>query len=98
MKTTFFLLTVMASILAAPLEPALAGSFMHQSPKLYHRVKSPCRSGEVMKRTGGGGQDQVALQVLTTAREQLNAERLRAINALTVLVRSHELGIDAPGR
>ena len=29
-----------------------------------------------------GGQDQVALQVLTTAREQLNAERLRAINAL----------------
>ena len=42
-----------------------------------------------------GGQDQVALQVLTTAREQLNAERLRAINALTALVRSHDLGIDA---
>lgn len=42
-----------------------------------------------------GGQDQVALQVLSTAREQLNAERLRAINALTALVRSHDLGIDA---
>lgn len=42
-----------------------------------------------------GGQDQVALQVLTTAREQLNAERLRAINALTALVRAHDLGIDA---
>lgn len=42
-----------------------------------------------------GGQDQVALQVLTTAREQLNAERLRAINALTALVRVHDLGIDA---
>jgi transposase len=41
-----------------------------------------------------GGQDQVALQVLTTAREQLNAERLRAINALTALVRSHDLGVD----
>jgi len=41
-----------------------------------------------------GGQDQVALQVLSTAREQLNAERLRAINALTALVRSHDLGID----
>ena len=42
-----------------------------------------------------GGQDQVALQVLTTAREQLNAERLRAINALTALVRTHDLGLDA---
>lgn len=42
-----------------------------------------------------GGQDQVALQVLTTAREQLNAERLRAINALTALMRTHDLGIDA---
>lgn len=42
-----------------------------------------------------GGQDQVALQVLTTAREQLNAERLRAVNALTALVRAHDLGIDA---
>lgn len=42
-----------------------------------------------------GGQDQVALQVLNTASEQLNAERLRAINALTALVRSHDLGIDA---
>ncbi|MGA8995112.1 MAG: IS110 family transposase [Nocardioidaceae bacterium] len=42
-----------------------------------------------------GGQDQVALQVLTTAREQINAERLRAINALTALVRAHDLGIDA---
>ncbi|MBB3044040.1 endonuclease III [Nocardioides soli] len=42
-----------------------------------------------------GGQDQVALQVLTTAREQLDAERLRAINALTALVRTHDLGIDA---
>ena len=44
---------------------------------------------------GGTAQDQVALQVLTTAREQLNAERVRAINALTALVRSHALGIDA---
>jgi len=42
-----------------------------------------------------GGQDQVALQVLTTAREQLNAERLRATNALTALVCAHDLGIDA---
>jgi len=42
-----------------------------------------------------GGQDQVVLQALTTAREQLNAERLRAINALTALVRAHDLGIDA---
>ncbi len=42
-----------------------------------------------------GGQDQVALQVLTTARSQLNAERLRTINALTALVRTHHLGVDA---
>jgi len=29
---------------------------------------------------------------------QLNAERLRAINALTTLVRAHDLGIDAAAR
>ncbi|MGA8993553.1 MAG: transposase [Nocardioidaceae bacterium] len=58
-----------------------------------HARPWPCRwlgSG-----TAVAGQDQVALQVLTTAREQLNAERLRAINALTALVRTHDLGIDA---
>jgi transposase len=41
------------------------------------------------------GQVQAALQVLTVAREQLNAERVRCINALTALVRSHDLGVDA---
>lgn len=46
-------------------------------------------------RGGRDRQDQVALQVLTTVREQLNAERLRAINALTALTRTHDLGIDA---
>ena len=51
--------------------------------------------GESTSWAGGTTQDQVALQVLTTAREQLNAERVRAINALTALVRSHALGIDA---
>lgn len=44
---------------------------------------------------GSDAQDQIALQVLTTAREQINAERVRAINALTALVRSHALGLDA---
>jgi transposase len=41
------------------------------------------------------GEVQAALQVLTVARDQLNADRLRCINALTALVRSHDLGIDA---
>lgn len=41
------------------------------------------------------GEVQVALQVLTAARDQLNADRLRCLNALTALVRSHDLGIDA---
>lgn len=41
------------------------------------------------------GDVQVALQVLTVARDQLNADRLRCINALTALVRSHDLGLDA---
>lgn len=41
------------------------------------------------------GQAHTALQVLTAARDQLNADRLRAINALTALARSHALGIDA---
>jgi transposase len=41
------------------------------------------------------GEVQAALQVLTVARDQLNADRLRCINALTALVRSHDLGVDA---
>lgn len=41
------------------------------------------------------GEVQVALHVLTAARDQLNADRLRCLNALTALVRSHDLGIDA---
>lgn len=41
------------------------------------------------------GEVHTALQVLTGARDQLNADRLRCINALTALVRGHNLGIDA---
>lgn len=41
------------------------------------------------------GELQTALKVLTIAREQMNAERLRAINALTALLRTHALGVDA---
>lgn len=41
------------------------------------------------------GEIQAALKVLTTARDQLNADRLRCVNTLTALVRSHDLGIDA---
>lgn len=41
------------------------------------------------------GELQTALKVLTGAREQMNAERLRSINALTALLRTHNLGLDA---
>lgn len=41
------------------------------------------------------GELQIALKVLTTAREQMNADRLRSINALTALLRTHDLGLDA---
>jgi transposase len=41
------------------------------------------------------GQIRTALNVLSVAREQLNADRLRCINALTALVRAHDLGVDA---
>lgn len=41
------------------------------------------------------GEVHTALQVLTGARDQLNADRLRCINALTALVRGHDLGLDA---
>jgi transposase len=41
------------------------------------------------------GELQTALKVLTVAREQMNADRLRSINALTALLRTHDLGLDA---
>jgi transposase len=41
------------------------------------------------------GQAHTALRVLTVAREHLNIERTRCINALTCLLRSQDLGIDA---
>jgi transposase len=48
-----------------------------------------------MLRDHRAGEAHAALQVLTVARDQLNADRLRCINALTALVRSHDLGMDA---
>lgn len=41
------------------------------------------------------GQIRAALNVFSVAREQLNADRLRCINALTALVCAHDLGMDA---
>lgn len=49
-------------------------------------------------RRGGGDQHTAsvrsALQVLLTAREQATGERTRAVNALTALFRTHDLGLD----
>lgn len=45
--------------------------------------------------TGEAGEIRTALAVLSTARRGLNKERLAAVNALTALVRSHDLGLDA---
>lgn len=42
-----------------------------------------------------GGQLQASLNVLTTARDQMTSERTRNVNALTALVRAHDLGLDA---
>lgn len=47
------------------------------------------------------GQTSATLQVLLTARNSMTSERTRAINALTALLRVHDLGVDArrkPGR
>ena len=41
------------------------------------------------------GEAQRALQVLTAARDHLNRDRVRCINALTAVVRAHALGLDA---
>ncbi|MCP2285692.1 Transposase [Promicromonospora umidemergens] len=43
------------------------------------------------------GQVAGALQVLTTARDRLSRDRTVQVNALTGLLRTHDLGIDAPG-
>ncbi len=47
-----------------------------------------------LRRPRATGQ-RVALRVLTVAREEMVAERTRAINALTALLRTVELGVDA---
>lgn len=41
------------------------------------------------------GQTSTRLQILLTARASMTGERTRAINALTALLRTHDLGIDA---
>lgn len=41
------------------------------------------------------GEAQTALRVLNVGRDQMNTDRLRAINAVTTLVRAHCLGLDA---
>lgn len=50
---------------------------------------------EKMLRDRRTGEVQTALKVLSVARDQLNADRLRCLNALTAMVRSHYLGTDA---
>jgi transposase len=45
--------------------------------------------------TSDNDQLRAGLAVLLTAREQLNGERLRTINALTALLRTHDLDLDA---
>lgn len=56
------------------------------------------RTDRLRDRRGGGDQHTAdvrsALQVLLTAREQANGERTRAVNALTALARTHDLGLD----
>lgn len=49
----------------------------------------------MMLRDRRAGQAHTALRVLTVARDHLNVERVRCINALTALVHSHDLGVDA---
>lgn len=46
-------------------------------------------------RTLGADRARVAMRVLVVAREQMTAERTRAVNTLTALVRTIDLGIDA---
>uniref|UniRef100_UPI001C245E5D IS110 family transposase n=1 Tax=Nocardia noduli TaxID=2815722 RepID=UPI001C245E5D len=41
------------------------------------------------------GELRAALNILTVARDQMATERTRAVNTLTALLRSHDLGIDA---
>ncbi|WP_017611538.1 transposase, partial [Nocardiopsis xinjiangensis] len=41
------------------------------------------------------GQLHAALGVLTTAREQMRTDKVRSVNALTALLRTHALGLDA---
>lgn len=41
------------------------------------------------------GEVQTAMKLLSVGRDQMNTDRLRAINALTALVRAHDLGVDA---
>ncbi|GEM_PF-2508923 len=46
-------------------------------------------------RTLGADRTRVAMRVLVVAREQMTAERTRAINALVALVGTVDLGVDA---
>lgn len=43
------------------------------------------------------GQTAAALQVLATARDRMTTDRTAQVNALTALLRAHDLGIDARG-
>lgn len=49
----------------------------------------------MMLRDRRSGESHTALRVLTVARNHLNVERTRCVNALTALVRSHDLIVDA---
>jgi transposase len=50
-------------------------------------------AGQLRRPRAGG--ERTALRVLTVAREQMSGERTRAVNALTALLRTVDLGVDA---
>ncbi|WP_369832296.1 hypothetical protein [Mycobacterium sp. AT1] len=47
-----------------------------------------------LRRPRADGRQRVVLRVLTVAREEMVAGRTRAINALTALLRTVDLGVD----
>lgn len=56
----------------------------------------PRRSSELAAGRGGGLQ--ATSKTLVAAREHMTSERTRAVNALTALLRTHDLGVDARRR
>lgn len=94
-RLTRLLLKAGYRVVDAPAPRRDRGQDKNDTIDALHAARGPLHQAIDRLADVRAGQAQGCAQILSTARDQMTRERTRAVNALTALVRGHDLGIDA---